>query len=335
MRVEPLDGPYYTLERAHRQCTVCNYLLPPNIERVPSITLAVVGDTFSGKSHYIAAFIRQLETEWLNNATNFTRFICLTPDVQKTYTTNYFEPLFVDRQTLAQTQPATSPYAQPLIYKLVVSPSPRHPTTATNLMIYDTAGEDFESEERLASFARFVHNSSAFVFVADPFTMSSIFSSLPPALQTNLQQAFTLAQGRRAAVRLNAIISVYESFRREVEGASLPNTPIAVMVSKSDLFRTFLPPNKYNFLTNPFYGNGLNLQDIERVNLEVRDLLTMLQQHDLLGTTSRFKRVKFFATSSTGEPPDEHGRFARVTPNRCLDPVLWILHELGIVTGKE
>src|SRR5437870_622087 len=55
MDVEPLNGPKYTLELARRECYNCNYLLPSNIELVESVTIVVVGDTFSGKSHYIAA----------------------------------------------------------------------------------------------------------------------------------------------------------------------------------------------------------------------------------------------------------------------------------------
>ena len=57
MVVERLDGPEYTLEAAYRVCTECNYALPHDIERVPSIILAVVGDTHSGKSHYLASLI--------------------------------------------------------------------------------------------------------------------------------------------------------------------------------------------------------------------------------------------------------------------------------------
>src|SRR5947199_1609813 len=55
MYAEPLDGPKYTLEMARRECTACGYHLPYNIELVSSVTLVIVGDTFSGKSHYIAA----------------------------------------------------------------------------------------------------------------------------------------------------------------------------------------------------------------------------------------------------------------------------------------
>src|SRR6266568_144801 len=56
MNVEPLTGPLYTTELARRECHFCKYLLPTNIERVPSITLVVVGDVSSGKSSFLASF---------------------------------------------------------------------------------------------------------------------------------------------------------------------------------------------------------------------------------------------------------------------------------------
>lgn len=335
MHVEPLDGRAYTLELARRECPACLYLLPPNIERVPSITLVVVGDNLSGKSHYIASLIYQLKTEWLTNATGFARFSCLTQDVEQYYIREYFEPLFTQQRVLQKTNLATNPYAKPLIYNLTVGQSRRHPTTEANLIIYDAAGEDFVSEARLVEFSGFVLNTTAFIFVADPFTMTPIFQFFPPDLQDNLRPVFSLLRGSRAAERLSDIISVYERFHKEPKGASLPNTPIAVMVSKSDLFKSFNPPDMYRFMTNPSYGKGIDLQDIDTVDGEVRQLLQKYQQGDLLRATDRFKRLKFFATSSTGAPPDENGQLAHVEPCRCLDPVLWILHQLGIIAASK
>ena len=53
---QPIVG-RLVLESAHRKCPFCGYLLPTNIEQVENINIAVVGDTFSGKSSYIAAII--------------------------------------------------------------------------------------------------------------------------------------------------------------------------------------------------------------------------------------------------------------------------------------
>ena len=330
---ERLDIPQYAQELAHRECPNCRYLLPSNIEHVKSITLAVIGDTFSGKSHYIAALIHQIKAEWMGNATGFARFTCLTPEVEKAYTRDYFEPLFLNKKIIDSTLQATKPTWEPLIYNLVVYPSPNHPTTVANLMIYDASGEDFAVEDRLVQFARFIFNASAFVFVADPVTMVPIFEQLPPQLQSELQSAFELAHAkiRRAVEGLNSVIDLFERYRGIPDGSSLPDTPIAVMLSKANLLKYIHLPYDYSFLINPQYGDSVDLQDIHIVDQEVRNLLRIYKQGDLLAATRRFEKVKFFATSATGEPPNESGYFTKVEPCRCLDPVLWILHQFGII----
>lgn len=326
--VEPLSGHEYTLEQAHRQCYICNYLLPENIESVPSITLAVVGDLFSGKSLYIASLIHQLKHVWAGDAAGFTRFDCLTDDVQDDYTKRYMDPLFNQKRVLAATQAGKSQYARPLIYRLVVNSPSRQSRTAANLMIYDTSGEDFESRDRFVDYARFALTTSAFIFIADPFTMEPFIHNLDPIVRNAIQ-------GRRAAERLNAIISTYERYHSLPNGSSLPRLPIAVMLSKSDMFLPQNQPANYAFARNPNYSNGFDLNDIDAVDQEVRNLLIQHQQRDLINATGVFRQSKFFATSATGTAADVNGNFASVDPCRCLDPVLWILYQLGILRASK
>lgn len=332
-RVEPLDGRQYTLELARRACTNCQYPLPPNIERVPGITLVVVGDTFSGKSHYIAALIHQLKADWMGATSGYARLTCWTPDVERKYTQEYFKQMFVNRQAIPATQQALKATQEPLIYNLTVSPSAKHPTTSMNLMIYDASGEDYVRAGRLVQYARFVLNTNALIFVVDPFTITPIYRELLPPLQLALKQQFIDAQGSRAADRFGEIISTFERYHGYPEGSSFPDTPIAVMVSKADLFKTFNPPNSFTFMRHPYYGNGINLRDVDTVDEEVKGLLIKYGQNDLLAATKRFKQIKFFATSALGNLPDANNQFQSIEPCRCLDPVLWILHQLRVVRG--
>jgi hypothetical protein len=326
MRVEPLEGPKYASELARRECTNCKYLLPHNIELVPSITLALIGDAFSGKSNYIAALIHQIRTT--DYTSGFVRFTCLTPEVERTYTRNYFEPLFLNQRALASTQVAMKETADPLIYNLVTRVSP---ITKINLMIYDASGEDYERVDRQVQFARFVLNTNAFIFIVDPIMIAPIIEQLPLALQTPLQAQFNVIQGRRAANILASTISIFERYHGYAGGSHLPDIPIAIMLSKADLLKYLNAPYSYNFMVNPQYKQGIDLQDIDTVDREVRELLRVYQQGDLLVATRRFKRVKFFAVSAIGEPPDVNGHFTNVEPRRCLDPLLWILHELEVI----
>ncbi len=203
-------------------------------------------------------------------------------------------------------------------------------------MIYDAAGEDFQPR-RLTKYARFVLNASAFIFVADPFTMPPITNELSPTLQARWQKVLILAQTRRAVERLNHAIELVRRFRGKPDSSSLPDLPIAVMLSKSDLLEHVKLPSGsgiYTFMQNAAYGDYLDLADINQVHGEVKAVLAHYGQQNLLAATGRFHQVKFFATSATGIIPDDDGTFPLVVPRRCLDPFLWILHSLKILEGK-
>ena len=293
-QVKPLTGRGYTLEQAHRQCPNCNYLLPPNIEQVPNITLAVVGDTNSGKSHYIASLIHQMQTEWVGSASNFARITSLTPATEREYTRNYFEPLFIQKRSLPATSLAEKPTQDPLIYQLVVGQK------VFNLMIYDAAGEDLMDSSRLINNARFVLNTSAFIFTVDPLTLP-IFEQLPHHIQTSLQFQFEWAQRRRATDLLNHIMNTVERYRERPSGSGFPDIPIAVMITKADLFKyTFTQSGKAIFMKNPRYGAGINLRDVAMVDQEIRTLLRTYSQMALLASTGTFEHVSFFCYFRNG-----------------------------------
>ena len=86
----------------------------------------------------------------------------------------------------------------------------------------------------------------------------------------------------------------------------------------------------YRIFSNPDYPCQINLPELDTVDKEVRSILEERGEHGLLHTTQSFSKAKFFATSATGYPPDANGQYPLINPFRCLDPLLWILHSLGI-----
>src|SRR5215831_18194388 len=57
-----LEGPEYVLQQACYACPYCEKPLPLGDNE--HITVAIIGDTTSGKSHYICALIHQLQQEY-------------------------------------------------------------------------------------------------------------------------------------------------------------------------------------------------------------------------------------------------------------------------------
>jgi hypothetical protein len=304
----------------------CGYLLPSNIEIVDNINIAIVGDTFSGKSHYIAALIHQIQQGELQRADRYARFDCMTQDVERVYIQEVIKPLFEDKQSPPPTQQAIDRNREPLIYELILSPSPEYPSRRINLILYDVSGEDLAIKERMVQFSRHVFNAAAIIFLADPTSMPQIYNLLPPFLQKKM------ATGRTPSSVLNSIIRLIEDYRGYDSGAHLSSTPIAITVTKSDLLKQLTTvQQQYLFLKRPVYNGTLNLQDLSMVDGEVRQLLEEYGERTLLQSTLNFSKVKFFATSATGYAPDKNGIYPAVDPCRCLDPVLWILHQLNIL----
>src|SRR5947209_13118075 len=166
---ESLVGPRYVNELACRECPHCGYLLPYNIESVENKSVVVVGDTYAGKSHYLAALIHQIEAGQMQSPHQYTRFVCLTNDVRQSYTTDYLDRLFKKKQVISATQPAdpTTPN-MPLIYELTIKKSQAHLPKRINLILYDASGEDYAVQERLVQYSRYVLNANAIIFLADP-----------------------------------------------------------------------------------------------------------------------------------------------------------------------
>ena len=183
---EPLVGELYTLTMASRICPMCGYALPPNFDRVKSLTVAVVGDQLLARVS-ISLRYKQLKSGKLMRVDQPLTFTCLTNDMEDYYTINYFEPLFKHKQVLMPNQLLTETTHKPLIYELTVRPAKDRPVKTLNLVLYDTAGEDFVVQQRMVQFTRYVLNADAIIFLADPITMDEIASRLPAAV--NYDQA--------------------------------------------------------------------------------------------------------------------------------------------------
>lgn len=313
----------YILDLACRKCPNCGYLLPDNIEQAENLTIAIVGDTFSGKTHYIATLINHMKKGDMQHVNRFASLDCLTEKVENEYMRDVIKPLVEDKQSPAPNQRAVDANREPLIYELVLSPSPEHAPRRINLIFYDIAGEDLVIKERLVTFGRYVFSADAVIFIADPNSILGIYNELPEFLRKKS------AVGRDNSAVLTAITNLLRRFRT---GSSLNTLPIAITLSKADLLKQLLSVNhQYRFLQRPIYGGNLDLKDINTVDGEVRLLLENFGERLLLQSTQNFAKVKFFAVSATGYAPNEKGIYPRIDPCRCLDPFLWILYELKMI----
>jgi Double-GTPase 2 len=324
----PLEGSAFINEGAYRQCpnTTCNYRLPRYIEVADNVNIVVAGDTFSGKSHYIAAMIYEILHGRLQQASQFFRVSCTTQDIENLYRRDVLDPLFQRKQVLPPTQTAIDVNRYPLIYELVIRPSAEHPPRRVNLLFYDAAGEDLADEDRLIRFSRYVFNASGIIFLVDPGSIPAFAQALPPHLQSRT------ARGQTSSDVLNSIIKLMESYRKRDAGARFSSIPLAITIAKSDLIgQVQADQQKYTFWQKKHNDGIIDWPDLNKVNEEVRQFLVDYGENQLLQATLSLSKVRFFATSATGNAPDAQGRYTDIDPIRCLDPVMWMLYELGIL----
>lgn len=315
------------LRLATRQCPTCNYYLPRNIDTTPLINIAVVGDVGSGKSHYIASLIKQLQEHRVVPDNEYFRLISMTPLVEQRYQQEYLGKLFGAHEPLPRTQLLTpGEMIDPLIYELTFRRSVDHWPKTVNLAIHDAAGEHYTTPEHIVEFTRHVINANGLIYLADPVEMPDIRKSLPSHLIRS-------ANMRSPTATLNTIIKLIEEFRGLPAGAKLTDLPLAVTISKADLLKKLRPSGQpFSFLKNPTYQGGINLLDLAKVEKEVLEVLNNYTgDRSLIPTVQTIEKRHFLAVSATGWSPDASGSYPDVEPCRCLDPFLWILYQLELI----
>jgi ABC-type oligopeptide transport system ATPase subunit len=332
--VRPLDGPTYVQEDARRQCPKCKRLLPYRFEVSKQMYLAIVGDSGSGKSHYIATLIEQISNGLMAPRGNvIIDFSWLDKESEQRFQ-EYHDIIFRDKTefppTPAQAEPGgNNPIIiEPLMFQLTIRDT-RYPTRfvpSVNVIIYDIGGEDIVDPTKLSRFGRNIPRAQSIIYLADPGTMPNVVSQLPP----HLQPAPT-AQPRTAYSTLESVMRTFERWRHLTPGERV-NTPIAIMVSKSDLLTYAIPQQEQAscaFLQDTVYDGRANLRDVHVIDMQLRTLLTKLGEDRLLRNSERFANARFFACSATGESANTYGQFQQIKPIRCLDPFMWLLERFG------
>ncbi|MFL5629517.1 MAG: hypothetical protein ACJ788_28415 [Ktedonobacteraceae bacterium] len=273
----------------------------------------------------MVALLRQMQ-EWVQRNSGSLRLTCLTQEVEAEFFRDYLDPVFHDKRVLPPTRPTQGINKNPLIYELETRKASKYPARKINLILYNDASEDYIPPERMVQFVRHFFFANAIILLVDPNTIPEISGRLPQGLQ------YSTSTGRSASRLLNSILEVLKQYH----GSDARNDlPVAITISKSDLLKyNELIDSSYRFFSSPTYSGGLDLQDRRAVDKEVRKIIREIGDESLLLAAQKLKQVNFFAVSATGQAPDESGTYPSITPYRCLDPILWILYELGIIGGS-
>ena len=306
-------------------CPHCHNPIPMEMVKKKGYIISIIGARSSGKTNYITTLIYEL----LNNLCNLgelgTSAVNITDDpkhyTQHRYDSDFFDILYKRKKCPPQTDINDPKSRIPLIYHLT------NDSKNIYLVFYDTAGENFANVKNIAGNVRFLNESDAVIFLLDSFEIPYVHDKL------NLKSDINL--------RYNVIVDNLLTHFREGDPAIRDahfKKPMALVFSKIDAILanaekfedTALAGMSITNNSNYLDGSPIILSDFDSINVSIQGALSMWGERNFLNNIkNNYKNAKFFGVSALGGQPDTMNNIATIKPYRVLDPLVWILHELG------
>lgn len=303
-------------------CCPLGHEIPPGMAERRTLVLALTGDSGSGKTHYLAALTPLLLAGAL---APFDMMVEIAPGSIETYHDRY-APLSESRRRLAPTPPvAEGEIRTPLMFLL----HNLRTDTTTNLLVYDTAGDQLTGGAAQARSSRFLYGADG-VFVLVPAGALRFPAAGP--LQDKARTAGSIP-------RASTMMSQLAHGLREVPGrgrdSPLDAVSVAVILSKADQLagQDGLPPPA----ELPDVGGAAELRRIQRDSESMAEFLVSHGAANLVVQVAySFVDTTYHAMSATGCAVDpDSGLFPRVDSQGCLDPFLSFLVRRGVIAVTE
>lgn len=296
-------------------CATVGKEIPSGCLSGTSLPIALVGAKASGKSNYIAVLIQEIRRK-MTASFRCTLDLACSQESTEYYDDYYFKPLYRDNHVVEGTDAGVIP---PLIFPLRFMDARNRITKVATLTFYDTAGENFDSDESMLVFNRYIPNSKGIILLLDPLQVPSIRKKLEghvPLPEMNTDAAEILSRV------INEIRDV-----KNIRGTI--KIPIALVFTKLDVLEQFdiLPPtsNLRNESEHLSQG-GFVRSDFENTNLEMTNILANWLDEELQQMMRQFSNYSIFALSALGGVPEGSKLHSSgINPKRVLDPLLWIL----------
>jgi len=349
-------------------CPHCHLLVPRVIfERRDTVFLSIFGRSKSGKSYFLAAMARQMETalpqrlglgvtqphpasnaliQWYKNR------LFNNPDPDALVDIPATEISGIRYYQRVRYGKDVRQYPRPMFFQ--VTPTGRHPLAAKpsrntrTICLYDNSGEHFRAHHATPNNPETEHlcRSSALLFVFDP-TREPAF--IERCRDTSNDPQFAVAAKNKENEPQDVILATADANVKKRLGREIADpldTPLVVILAKFDawshLFTGDLPVfatgNEGDFSTL----HGFKAGEVERVSGIMRDLLLAMCP-SIVATAERFsRRVCYIPTSATGCTPIVTGhnpesgepnlkvRRGSLRPIWAEVPLLWILDQLTV-----
>ncbi|HEV2791273.1 MAG TPA: hypothetical protein VGV69_08265 [Solirubrobacterales bacterium] len=297
-------------------CPNCHSDLPQRFAEAPSRSMGLIGTKASGKSNFIAVALHELEHRV---GPRFDGSLMLLDDASRTRVDKelmprlYGEGLVLEASSSARTD---SRIREPLVARLTLGNSGR--TSQSNLVFFDSAGEDLESLDVLEREARYISQSDGLILLVDPLQIPVVRDELAGSVELPPQPVDTYKMLGRVAALLREV--------RAIPAGRSIDVPLALAVSKFDAVRPLLPEGHPVFSLSTHDGS-FDPQVARSISAAVRsDLTAWIGERLDAFVRQEFATSSYFGLSALGDSPVESRLPNGVAPHRVEDPILWMLN---------
>lgn len=356
---DPVKG-WAMIERA---CPRCHLQIPRDLlERRPQF-ISIVGAPNSGKTFFLTAMLHHLREE-------LARYFSLNLEVHDHHDKSIFSryadklfhpddplkpaklqktPLDGDLYDTVELDGASVVLPKPFIFSLRRTDDRDNPGSQepTSFVLYDNAGESFRFEAADDGSRRSTQHlgeSETVLFAFDLLLDSSVRHKLKSVSQD--PQVHWDLSDRQDNILTNTIQRI-RRYRRIADGDRLDVT-LLVCVQKFDVWKSLLPfgnephgdlqvldQSSITYFEKQGVG-GLDIQEMNAISLLVRELIHDCSVGFVTSAEAHFKRVRYFPVSALGCSPSSDGHLltiqpSKIQPFRVTHPMLWILHEWGLI----
>lgn len=290
-----------------------------------AMSLALLGERNSGKSNYIAVLVNEIKKK-MSYTFNCSLMPCDdTTDAR--YKQFFYDPLFKGFRPLDST---SSGRQDPLLFTMDFY---RHGLMGGRridsllLPLYDTAGENMASEEKITKNVNYIKNAGGIILLLDPFEIEEIAEQLRA----------NGIESPRTAVSMEEILNRIQILLQGNDTQKVIETPIAIVLTKLDLlndYTSLVPPDSILRAESGHLAKEcFSQKEFDAVNTAVKELLQSSQDSvsNLFQKLKAFKNAGFFAVSSFGCDPMVGDLRKNLKPQRVLDPILWLLAIKGYI----
>jgi hypothetical protein len=277
--------------------------------------MGLIGTRASGKSNFIAVALHELEHRV---GPRFDGSLMLLDDSSRARVDKelmprlYGQGLVLEASSSARTN---GRIREPLVARLTLGSAGC--VSQSNLVFFDSAGEDLESLDVLEREARYISQSDGLILLLDPLQIPAVREELAGSVELppDPVDAYTML-GRVAALLREA---------RAIPAGRQIDVPLALAVSKFDAVRQLLPEGHPVF-SLPAHDGRFDEQVARSVSAAVRsDLVGWVGERLDSFVGQEFATVSYFGLSALGESPIGDRLPNGVAPHRVEDPILWML----------